>query len=383
MTFREARIVTLGTLMALCSFGPFYVSPDYLAQLQAADGLSLVQLGYVSGLENFLIAVACTITAAVVGRIGWRMVLGAALVCVAGNLLSVLASDFSAVLLVRAATGLFGEGPLYAMSFAAFGSAANPDRAFGIGFAAIAVGGAVALAAESIVDGLFGPAGILVPYALMALVLAVISVSIREVSAGHNLVRQTDSSTRALAGALLVSIVLWSAAAGAFWTFSVAAAHIVGIPEDGMSRALTIALTVGLLGVFVPIILGNRFGRVVPLTAATAGLILSCFLFFVGKTVSQLAAVLSLVQICWNVAAVYLPAGIAAIDRSGQYSAFCAVSQIVGIALGPALAGQALVRFGYSFFPFAVAGISAGALLLFIEATRHSNRNSVGSTNAA
>jgi hypothetical protein len=59
-----------------------------------------------------------------VRRIGWRTVLAATLVCVAGNLLSIFVTDFPSVLAVRALTGLLGEGPLYAMSFAVLGSAA-------------------------------------------------------------------------------------------------------------------------------------------------------------------------------------------------------------------------------------------------------------------
>jgi predicted MFS family arabinose efflux permease len=150
-----------------------------------------------------------------------------------------------------------------------------------------------------------------------------------------------------------------------------------------VSRALAIALIVGLGGILIPIVLGDRFGRIVPLIAATAGLIVACFLFFETSRFLQLAAVLTLFQLCWNVAAVYLPAGIAAIDSTGRYSAFSAVAQIAGMALGPALSGPALVRFGYGFMPFAAAVIVLAALLLYIAGARARDTETVGAIRAA
>jgi predicted MFS family arabinose efflux permease len=374
----EWRIAILGSLLALCSFGPFYVTPNYLLALQTVHGFSLDQLGYISGAENFLIAIACTVAAFNVRRIGWRMVLAAALVCVAGNVLSMFVTDFASVLAVRALTGLLGEGPLYAMSFAVLGSAANPDRAFGIGFGAVAVGAAIILAAEGAIDRLLGPAGVLVPYAVLALILAAVSAFWREVSGIGIPVDRTGPSVRLRASAMLASIILWSTAAGAFWAFCGTAAGVLGLDETAVSGALAIALTVGLGGILIPIVLGDRLGRVIPLIASTAGLIVACFLFFETSRFLQLAAVLTLFQLCWNIAAVYLPAGIAAIDSTGRYSAFSAVAQIAGMALGPALSGPALVRFGYGFMPFAAAVIVLGALLLFVTGARARAAETVG-----
>ena len=379
----EGRIAIFGSLLALCSFGPFYVTPNYLLALQTAHGFSLDQLGYISGSENFLIAIACTVAAFNVRRIGWRMVLAAALVCAAGNFLSMFVTDFPSVLAVRALTGLLGEGPLYAMSFAMLGSAANPDRAFGIGFGAVAVGAAIFLAAEAALDRLLGPAGVLVPYAVLALILGAMSTLWREFSGTGIPVDRTTGSVRLRAGAMLASIILWSVAAGAFWAFCGTAAGVLGQDETAVSDALAIALTIGLGGILIPIVLGNRFGRVIPLIASTAGLILACFLFFGTSRFLQLAAVLTLFQLCWNVAAVYLPAGIAAIDSTGRYSAFSAVAQIAGMALGPALSGPILVRFGYGFMPFAAAAITLVALVLFIAGARARDAETVGAITAA
>src|SRR5882757_9065057 len=117
----EASIVLLGTLLCLCSSGPFYVVPAYLEAIQSGYGLSLGQLGTVSGLESFGIAAACTLSGLFIRRLGWRATLASALLCVVGNLLTVEAKSFGIVLSVRTLLGVLGEGPLYAMGYAVLG----------------------------------------------------------------------------------------------------------------------------------------------------------------------------------------------------------------------------------------------------------------------
>lgn len=366
----EIRIVILGTLLTLCSVSPFYVAPDYLAALQRDQGFSLSQLGMVSGAESLAIGLACAATGIVLRRVGRWTMMAAALVCIVGNILSIHATSYPLVLTVRALTGLFGEGPLYALSYAMLGSAANPDRAFGIGVGAVAVCAAAVLAAGGALNGLFGPAAVLVPYVVTALAVLLMAPSSRPISEGAPPPAATPLSLWLRAGALFLSLILWTAAAGAFWAFTETAASVLGIDEAAMSRALSFGLMAGLTGIVIPVALAKRFGRLVPLVLATAGLAGSCFLFFWGRGELPATVSMTVQQICWDVAAVYQLAGIATIDRSGKFSAFGAVGQIAGLALGPALAGAALERFGYAVMPAAVTVTAAVALLLFVVAAR-------------
>jgi hypothetical protein len=120
-----------------------------------------------------------------------------------------------------------------------------------------------------------------------------------------------------------------------------------------------------------------------PLLFGTSGLILSCFLFFSGSTLLQLAIALSMLQVCWDIASVYQLAGIATLGWGGRFSALGAVAQIAGMALGPTLSGAALGRFGYGFMPLAVAGVAAAAFLLFVAATRASTTAAIAPAAAS
>jgi MFS family permease len=181
-----------------------------------------------------------------------------------------------------------------------------------------------------------------------------------------------DASMRA--GLILAALVLWSAAAAAFWAFTGTASSTLGVPAQTVSQALAIAMVAGLAGMLVPMVIGSRFGRVMPLLLASIGLSLSCALFFAGSGLVKLAVALTLQQFCWNISSVYLLAGLAMLDTSGRYSALGAVAQIGGMAVGPAVSGLFLARFGYGGLPAAVTAVSLIASAIFFVSLRGSGQ---------
>jgi predicted MFS family arabinose efflux permease len=370
MNRKEVATVGLGTLLSVCGSGPFYVVPGFLGDLQQSLGLSLAQLGMISGAEGLMIMLACTLVGWRFERIDWRVMLAAAIACVMGNALIAFATDFYQVLAIRALTGLLGEGPLYAMGYVVLGSARNPDRAFGIGIGAVVVSAALVFEAAGW-PLLPGPAAVLVPYAGLALVLAIVAGLARPALPGAAPSDEVDTAAvRLRALTILGSIVLWSAAAAGFWAFTDTASATLHVNPESISHALSASLLIGLAGMILPILLGNRLGRAMPIGLATAGLIASCFLFLASRDWVQLAVALSIQQFSWNVAAVYQLAGVASIDAQGRYSAYGAVAQIGGMAAGPILVGPLLGFYGYNALPFAVLVIGVAALLLFLVRIR-------------
>lgn len=376
MNRREISTVALGTLLSVCGSGPFYVAPAFLGELQRSLGLSLGQLGMISGAENLGIALACMLTSWRLGQVDRRVIFMAAMVCVGGNALIAFATDFYQVLAIRALTGFFGEGPLYAMGYLILGSARSPDRAFGIGIGVVVICAAIVFEAAGSPLLPFGPAAVLVPYAGFAVILAMISALTRytlPVVAPTG--EESASGVRFRVLAALMSIILWSAAAAAFWAFTDTASATLHVDQAAIAHALSVALLVGLVGMVVPVLLGDRLGRAIPLGLATAGLIVSCFLFLGGGDWVQLAIALSIQQFSWNVAVVYQLAGVASIDAGGRYSAYGAVAQIGGMAAGPVIAGAALGLHGYATLPFVVMALGLAAFTLFVLPAPSGSRN--------
>jgi hypothetical protein len=256
------------------------------------------------------------------------------------------------------------------MGYVVLGSARNPDRAFGIGIGAVVVSAALVFEAAGW-PLLPGPAAVLVPYAGLALVLAIVAGLARPALPGAAPSDEVDTAAvRLRALTILGSIVLWSAAAAGFWAFTDTASATLHVNPESISHALSASLLIGLAGMILPILLGNRLGRAMPIGLATAGLIASCFLFLASRDWVQLAVALSIQQFSWNVAAVYQLAGVASIDAQGRYSAYGAVAQIGGMAAGPILVGPLLGFYGYNALPFAVLVIGVAALLLFLVRIR-------------
>lgn len=368
---RDTKIIAMGVLLCVCGSGPFYVMPNYLQSAVHDFGLSSSQIGLLSGAEGLGIASACVATGLLARRLNWIAVLVCAAVCALGNALIVYAHGFGPILAVRTVCGLAGEGPLYAMSYMLLGSAGNPDRAFGVAITALAVFSAVALHFERALYGALGAGGILVPFAALAVVVVGLiirsrSLDLRPQGAAPDLRR----GPRWDAVVILLSIGVWSCGPGAFWPFSEAAAVVMGVSAPVIAQALSASLLVGLLGAALPAVIGDRFGRLVPVTLATAIAGMSVVMFFAHRDLFSLTAALSLLQFSWNLAVVYQLAGLAVVDPHGRYSALGAVSQFGGIAVGPVVAGWVTQGAGYPSLVVIVAGFVAVGWGLFVAGQR-------------
>ncbi len=120
--------VVLGTLGALT----IMIVPGFVMLLGAQSGLDDQQLGYVASWDINASAAAIGFAALLIARLSWRqLALGGLLLLLLGSVLTAHSHSYSALVAARIVAGV-GEGLAIAVAFAALGSAANPDRAFGI-----------------------------------------------------------------------------------------------------------------------------------------------------------------------------------------------------------------------------------------------------------
>jgi predicted MFS family arabinose efflux permease len=361
----QIRLTIVGTLLYICGGGPTYVMPAYLNDAGRVLGLNAGQIGLLSGAESLGIGIACVLTGLFVKRVNWVVVVIAALMCVVGDGLMMVCRDFQTLSLIRFLTGFGGEGPLYAISYVVLASTARPHRAFGIALTGVAVVAAGALHFESWLNGIFGDAGALAPCGAVALVLACIIAQSRSIGIARQDSVRAAAAVRYDAVAILISVAVWSSAAGAFWAFSESASGALHVPPATVAQALSIGVIAGLAGTAAPIFVGTRFGRVPPLGLATLGMIGASILFFASSDLIRLALALSLIQFCWNIATVYQLAGLAGVDPDGRYSALGAVAQLVGLAFGPAVTGLLIGSMGYAAVTVVVTVCTVIGLLLF------------------
>jgi len=369
---RELIIALLSVLMSAASSGPNYVLPDYLLAIQAHYGLQVSQLGFIPGGESLAIGIGCLLTGFFLRRGHGRAILIAAAVCVIGDMASLVARDFVSIAAVRMITGLAGEGPLYAISYMVIAASLNPDRVLGIAVTAIALAGAAVLMVEGPLTHALGPAAVLLPFAVVSAMMLVWVLRDKSIVMVKQSIDTPSEKLEIRGGldkgalAIIVSIVLLMAVVSALWAFIGTAAEAAGARPEDIARAISVGIVFGLAGSIVPAVIGNRFGRILPVTLCGLGLILGCVLMVSGGSFMRVAVASAVVQFSWGMNAVYMLTGLVARDNGGRYTSVGAVAQMLGMALGPPIFGSFISGFGYVNLPFLAAAGALPGLALFV-----------------
>lgn len=367
----DLALTLLGAVLCVAGSGVFYVMPAYIGDAATLFRLSGAQAGALSGGESLAITAACGLASLMVRRMGRRALAACALVCVLGDVASNFAPDFHWLFGIRIATGLLGEGALYACSYAVLGMARKPDRAFGIALVAAGVAGAASMAARGPLHGL-GAGAVLAPIAAAALILPPLLGWLPALGEGAEpVVVGAGPSSSGASRWILASIAIWFAAPGFYWAFADMIGTSNTIPEPQVSQALAIATLAGLAGLAFPVVLVDRYGRMAPILAGTAGVIAAAWISLAARSFVPLAGAFSLFYVSWNLVSVYQLAALSASDRSGRYAGFGAVGQLVGLSVGPAVGGVLIDGCGFSAVPAAIAGFGlAGVACLLVPRLR-------------
>lgn len=368
---RDLSLNIVVALMSVVGTGVSYVIPYYLLGLQSSYHLPVGQLGFIPGSENLCIGIGCILTGFLLRKAHARAVLIAAALCVLGDLLSLSARDFVSIFAVRSIVGLVGEGPLYAISYMVVGAALNPDRTLGVAMTALGVFGAGILMFADPLAQVAGPAAVLLPFAAAGVALVwlvwrdVAIVRVRPAADPRPETRHTGRiDMNALA--IIASVVLLTGLVCAMSAFTGTAAQASGVHPADIGQVLSIGLILGLVGSVVPAIIGNRFGRLLPVALCSLGLIVACMLLVSGGGVVSVAAAAMIIQFSWGMNAVYQLSGLVSHDTTGRYATLGAVAQMAGMAVGPPVLGAFIAAFGYSNLPLLAAGVCVPGLALFI-----------------
>ena len=342
--------------------------PAYIGAATSLYRLSGQQAGLLSGGESLTIAASCMVASLLISRVGWKLLAACALFCILGDLASNIAHGFHQLFAIRLLTGLLGEGPLYACSYAVLGMARKSDRAYAWALILSVVVGAAMLAAQPALQRL-ASAGLLLPFvvASAALIPALRWLPALGAPADH---QRTDEAARPTheSHGLLLAIAVWFGAPGLCWAFAEAVGTSRGLPVAQVDQALALATVFGLIGLAAPVVFEDRFGRVVPVLVATVIVIAAAVASVAASHFAALVAALSLFYIGWNIASVYQLSALAKSDSTGRYAGLGALAQLVGLSVGPPIAGALLDRIGYAAIPICVAAFSGIGGVIFVGA---------------
>lgn len=350
---QKLRNLRPGTTLLACLLYPvgpaaIILMPMIVGGLIDSYGFSEQQAGNIAALEGMGLVIASILAAAWIRRVAWGKALVVAFLAYA--LLNVLSASITAylpLLLLRCLTGLAG-GSVLAVTVAALGDQAEPDRAFGL---AQAVQGVMMLGAFLAAPWLVGNWGVSALFYMLAgaALLMMPSLSrfpaagrIREAGAAGP--EQPAGNTGLIWLGLFASVLFFINVFG-FWAFVERIGQAAGLPVQTVGLALGISQVMAIAGALVAAWASDRYGRYLPLAVVFVGQAAALFAVLGDFGASTFFVVTGLFQALFIIGVSYQMGAIAKLDTHGRYLVTMTAAQGLGAALGPALAAT-LIRDG-------------------------------------
>jgi len=365
-------------VIVLAVIGPcmFILQPAYVQGLVEYMRYSEEQAGLIASAEMFGLAAMAVFLNFILGRFNWRlMTVIFLLVSALGNFLSVGVTDANSLMAVRFFTGL-GSGGLIAITFIMMGLTERGERNMGYIITAVLTYGALGLLVMPTAFHWAGLEGVQVFFGLFS-ALGLLFVAQLPVSHQHDeSVKGTSSDyPQATKFVALSGVLAYNLAIGIVWVYIFLVGIEAGISEQSVANALTVSQFLGIAGAITAVVFEVRFGRILPMMVGIFGGAAGIALILGTPTVLLYTAGVCLFNFLWNLTMPYLMATLAGYDSKGKVVAMGVALQMLGYALGPAMAASLLGAGGYDLINSIAIGLFVFSALLLTPGLRAQARN--------
>ncbi len=360
-----------------------WIVPGFVALAAAQAHLDDQQVGYVAAWDINAAAVMMAISALLLRRVPWRLLVAAALaLIVVGDLSTAVCNSYGPIIAARVIAGT-GEGLAIGVAFAALAQASNPDRAFAI---YLISGGVVCAGILLVLPELqqrFGPAPLFLGFAGIAALTSigipwfpsrVRSSGSAPTPGGAIDVRKTWSG--------LTAVFLYFMAQGALWSYFERIGQASGVASSEIGHALAASTLAGIGGALLAAIIPRRLGRRWPLMLSAAVSVVS-FAILLGHLTSwtlMLAGVL--LMLAWNFSQPLFSGLCCEADPEGRVVCAMGSIQTVGYGLGPAAAALLLVHGNFAPIVWMSIVVLLSGVAIVLVGMRARPRASVPATSA-
>lgn len=372
---RDRALVIAGCALYSAGGLVFTVTPIYLGNVAEKFGASPETLGALSALELWAMALISLTGPLWIARIDWRtLVRVGAVVSLVGQLVSLGVTDLRLLMVVRAATGLLGEGLLLAMAYLLLGQTRNVARSFGWAYGVSIAISMLILYNSPAIDRLTGTIGVLVMLAVLAGAALLASFVVPRAIAPTTAVVASPSAGRsgdlAVGALMLGGQMAWFGGAAGFWSFVEQIASSNGLKTSQLAPAIAIGVGAGLIGSLIALVLSDRIGRVVPASVSTALMAVVLWPFLSTADASAVTLQLALFNVFWASGTIYNNAIACAVDRNGRIAVGLSAFQTIGMALGTFVLGHTIAGLGVGAAGWTAAAFLAAGLLLLVLGNR-------------
>lgn len=321
----------------------FIVQPGFVQGLVEHLGFDERGAGYAASIEVWGITATTVLMTFFAHRFNWRRVIAISLILVAvSNLLCMGVHDRTVFVVLRFIAGA-GAGSLISLSFTTVGLTSNPDRNFGYLIMWVLLYGAVVL---YLMPTAFAHGGMTVPLLFFAAfpLTALPLVGSFPVNAETHAAVEADAVNLSVAfkSLALIAMFAYFSAQGVAWAYLFLIGTAGGLPEQQVATALTLSQIAGVAGALLPALVGSRLGRWRPLSVGIAGGAVA-LAFLVGRfEYLPFTLWVCVYNFFWNMTHPYLLGSMASFDRSGRVVVYAVALQMLGLAVGPALAASVI-----------------------------------------
>jgi predicted MFS family arabinose efflux permease len=334
------------------------VQPGFVQGLVGFYGLSEQAAGYIASAEVWGIALTTLVLALGGHQYSWQRILrGSLLLFVAGNLLSLAADQTLWFAWWRFVTGI-GSGGLVSITFTVIGLTRNSDRNFGYLIMGVLSYGALGLWVMPVLLELIGVRGLITGFALFGL------------SGWWCLSRLPDSGEEHLqvnADAVdmgvnmrcfaILAMFTYFLAQGVIWAYLFLIGTNAGMSEQAVANGLMVSQFLGIAGALVAAMAGCHYGRILPLAVGILGGALVLSVVLGGFSALAYVVTVCVYNFAWNMSHPFLLAAMASFDRHGRVVVYAVAAQMMGLAVGPALAATLLSGGDYNQVVWAGIGL--------------------------
>ena len=319
--------------------------PGVVSALAGSIGFSDAAAGQIVAVNGYGGLLGSMVAIFLVRKLHWRSTMLTLLMLLAViDLTTVWFHSYSALLAWRFLAGLCG-GLSLGIAFAVLARLENPDRAFGaLLFVQFSVGSLIMYLLPAL-ENLLGNYAVFYLMAAITVLAQLFLLGLPKLI----LPQQPGNKACAIVGAecagltqhavlLLLAIMLYQSAASAIWAYAGLIGQAAGMAIANVNNAIALTGLLGLAGAMLPVISGQRFGRLNLLLAGIALSVSAALLLNVdGHNLLYIGAI-AMLFFAWPAVLAYLLAVVAATDSSGRLATIAAVVSSVGMATGPLLA---------------------------------------------
>jgi predicted MFS family arabinose efflux permease len=362
------------------------VSPVVTGAIVSAFGFSNAQVGQLIGMPMFAAGLINLSQIFWLRRVrNWQFALYFVMSgMVLGFVLAAFSASYTPLLFAFIFMG-FAVGGVYGICMTLIGDSNDPDRGYGgAQLAQVVFSAPLMFAIPAFLFPRFGFSGLMfvlavLPFLCLFLVRLVpekglfnsTNPGLVEESQTHRTAGpaslKVENSTLALVFGIVAAVLLFQGYTG-IWVFAERIGSEIGLQAITIGSILTFASVAGGFSTLIPIVCGDRFGRVKPTAIGVLAFVSGAMLLQVTGSLAY-AAACSLLSIAYAICAPYMLAQLSASDESGRYTASMPAIIVIASGIGPIISGW---LYSDSYFPVLI--YSGGSLVIALLAMMASYR---------